>query len=379
MGAMLVGYSASADQWAKAQRALKHSNEASLAALQLKFLGADLNGWQTAYAFDFMRSGTPDVAALRGRQQFLDSVEKIRRKIDEIRHYVETPEELQAMTELVKTFTSFVDTDREVASAYQSGDKARIARANQQVLEIEIERFQVMSRLTDRMIELRQSRVQQDLLEHAQTTALIRRLSWAAGCASFVVIIVLAALVLKSMAKVDRLVVELGRQALTDSLTDLPNRRAWETHISAETARASRLGYPLAAVLIDLDNFKQFNDQRGHVQGDQLLRLSARAWADLLRQGDLIARVGGEEFALLLPGCSATSACALVERLRPKTAMGQTFSAGVAAYTSGETPEQLYARADAAMYQAKRAGRNRTMTAPDIENAHLPPVANSAQ
>lgn len=369
MGAMLMGYSASARQWTQAQRALAHSNDASVAALRLKFLGADLNGWQTAYAFDFMLSGSGDVAALHGRQQFLDSAEKFTRRINEAQHFVETPEEDRTLVQLAETYSDFIDTDRKIVAAYQSGDRDRIAVANQQVIGIEIERFEAMSRLTDRMVKLRQSRVQQDLFEHAQTMAWIHNLLWGAGVFGFIFSVALSALLLKSMAKSDCLVTELGRQALTDSLTDLPNRRAWETQLSAEVARAIRLGYPLAAVLIDIDNFKRFNDERGHAQGDQLLQKSARGWTELLRQGDFIARVGGEEFALLLPGCSAESARNLVERLRPGMALGQTFSAGIAALLSTETPEQLYARADAAMYRAKRNGRNQTMIAADPQSS----------
>lgn len=372
MGAMLLGYSASARQWTRAQRALAHSNDASLAALRLKFLGADLNGWQTAYAFDFMLTGKADVAALHGRRQFLDSVEKFTHRIEEVRRYIETQEETQTLLQLTETFSEFLETDTTIVAAYQSGDRDRIALANQQVMGIEIERFEAMSRLTDRLVKLRQSRIQQEQYDHAQTMAWIHNLLWAAGVFGFVFSVALSWLLLKSMAKADCLVIELGRQALTDSLTDLPNRRAWENQLRAEVARASRLGYPLAAVLLDIDHFKRFNDERGHAQGDQLLQASARAWAELLRQGDFIARVGGEEFALLLPGCSAESARNLVERLRPGTAMGQTFSAGVAAHVSTETPEQLYARADAAMYQAKRNGRNQTMTAPDPLEANSP-------
>lgn len=362
MGTMLVGYTASAARWAQAQRVLERSNEAAVAALELKFLGADLNGWQTAYAFDFALTKNAEVSALQGRTRFLTSVEKFRAQLDVVRGYLQTPEEEQTVSRLVDTITSFVDTDREIVAAYQSGDAGRIAVANQQVLGIEIERFEAMARLTERIGELRQSHVQQSLREHAQTTAWIHKVLWASGIFGFAFSVFLSALLLKAMAKADRVVDELGRQALTDSVTDLPNRRAWEIELKAEVARANRLGYPLAAVLIDIDNFKRFNDEHGHAQGDQLLRSSARAWADSLRQGDFIARVGGEEFALLLPGCSADSACTLIERLRPGTAFGQTFSAGVAEHIVDESSEQLYARADAAMYQAKRNGRNRTMT-----------------
>jgi diguanylate cyclase len=112
--------------------------------------------------------------------------------------------------------------------------------------------------------------------------------------------------------------------------------------------------------MIDLDRFKRFNDELGHQAGDRLLRGTAAAWRGALRAVDRIARYGGEEFIVLLPGTDADGAEALVERLRPVTPAGQTFSAGVATWSSPETSDELIARADRALYLAKETGRNRT-------------------
>jgi diguanylate cyclase (GGDEF)-like protein/PAS domain S-box-containing protein len=156
---------------------------------------------------------------------------------------------------------------------------------------------------------------------------------------------------------------ELERLVRTDPLTGLPNRRALEEHQERELAAARRSGRPLTFAIIDLDRFKIYNDTHGHPAGDALLRTAAARWSERLRATDVLARWGGEEFCLLLPGCDEDDACALIEQLRPVVPAGQTFSAGVAAWTPGVSAEQLVVQADAALYRAKRDGRNRTATA----------------
>ncbi len=155
---------------------------------------------------------------------------------------------------------------------------------------------------------------------------------------------------------------ELERLVRTDPLTGLPNRRALEEHQERELAAAGRSGRPLSLAIIDLDRFKDYNDTYGHPAGDALLRAAAHGWSERLRTTDVLARWGGEEFCLLLPGCDEVDACALIEQLRPVVPQGQTFSAGVALWAPGVSAEQLVAQADAALYRAKRDGRNRTTT-----------------
>jgi diguanylate cyclase (GGDEF)-like protein len=117
--------------------------------------------------------------------------------------------------------------------------------------------------------------------------------------------------------------------------------------------------------MLDLDHFKDFNDREGHQAGDRMLKLCAAAWSSQLRATDILARYGGEEFSLLLPGCTVADACVLVERLREMTPEGQTLSAGIAAWDTEEPSAVLVGRADGALYQAKRAGRDRVVSAAD--------------
>jgi diguanylate cyclase (GGDEF)-like protein len=158
--------------------------------------------------------------------------------------------------------------------------------------------------------------------------------------------------------------VQLARLARTDALTGLPNRRAWDEELERELARARRSGEPLCAVLLDLDYFKDFNDQHGHQAGDEQLRATAALWRRSLRATDLIARYGGEEFAVLLTATSMPRAREVVEGLRRSVPRGETVSAGVAEWDRSETGVELVARADRALYEAKRAGRDRTVALP---------------
>lgn len=145
--------------------------------------------------------------------------------------------------------------------------------------------------------------------------------------------------------------------ARIDPLTGLANRRAWETTLRREAARSQRDGCPLCVVIVDLDDFKGVNDKGGHLAGDICLRDVAAAWSATIRPADELARWGGDEFALVVPGCDVPEAAALVARLQAVTPGGQGFSAGIARWTSEETLDHLVSRADAALYAAKRSGK----------------------
>ncbi|MGA8210313.1 MAG: diguanylate cyclase [Nocardioidaceae bacterium] len=166
----------------------------------------------------------------------------------------------------------------------------------------------------------------------------------------------------------------LAGLARSDELTGLHNRRSWNFELDRACRSAAAEGRALGVALIDLDHFKRYNDSFGHPAGDRLLRAAADAWRDALEPGEVLARYGGEEFAMLVPGGDLDRAVRRLDRLRALTPGGQTFSAGVAAWVVGVDPEQAVADADAALYQAKRAGRNRVVAFRDgAEPApHLP-------
>ncbi len=158
------------------------------------------------------------------------------------------------------------------------------------------------------------------------------------------------------------------RQALTDDLTGLANRRAGELAVARETARALRTGWPLSLVLFDVDHFKRVNDTHGHLAGDAVLREVSRYMTAFLRRGDTAVRWGGEEFLIILADVPLQGARAFAERVRKaieQLKVGDidriTISAGVTELDSGEEPEAALSRADTNLYEAKATGRNRVV------------------
>jgi diguanylate cyclase (GGDEF)-like protein len=166
-----------------------------------------------------------------------------------------------------------------------------------------------------------------------------------------------------------RQLADLAVASRRDALTALPNRRAFEENLAREAARAARTGAALSVVALDVDRFKAVNDERGHAAGDAVLRAVAARAAAAIRAEDLLARVGGEEFAIVLPAADLPRAAEAAERIRaalaarPIEAAGHaiavTASFGCAALAPGESADALLARADARLYEAKRTGRNR--------------------
>lgn len=178
----------------------------------------------------------------------------------------------------------------------------------------------------------------------------------------------------------------LQNLARTDALTGLPNRRHFDELQTIEMRRTRREKMPLALLICDVDFFKAYNDRLGHVAGDECLQTVAHALqAGLIRAGDMVARIGGEEFAVLLPGADLEGATRVAERLRAKVqdcaiAHPQSAAASVVTVSIGlavshpEAPmefDALYHLADEALYRAKEAGRNR------VAGPVVPPVMSS--
>ncbi|MGD9797495.1 MAG: diguanylate cyclase, partial [Acidimicrobiia bacterium] len=156
-----------------------------------------------------------------------------------------------------------------------------------------------------------------------------------------------------------------------DPLTALANRRVWDRELPRAVEAARRHGRVLAVALVDLDLFKHLNDTKGHAEGDRVLRSAARNWSRQLRSGDLLARIGGEEFGVLLPGADESTAMEVVERIRAACPRPMTCSAGVAVLQAGETARDVVARADGSLYLAKARGRDLAILSPRTEPLDL--------
>jgi diguanylate cyclase len=165
---------------------------------------------------------------------------------------------------------------------------------------------------------------------------------------------------------------EARYEASTDALTGLANRKAFDSAIQEQIEVARETGNDVCLIMADIDHFKHFNDKHGHLIGDKLLRFVSNILKDSLKGQDLVARFGGEEFAVLLPNTPLRGALAVAESLRARVQSqrlrrtdtqqpigGVTLSLGIATFKVGDTPETLIGRADGALYQSKHLGRNR--------------------
>lgn len=182
------------------------------------------------------------------------------------------------------------------------------------------------------------------------------------------------------MAELKRDLEYVRREAMTDGLTGLANRKSFDDELRQLMSDASAVKKPFTLLMVDIDHFKSFNDNFGHQVGDQVLRLVARTLKDGLKGRDFAARYGGEEFAILLPETGLQSALAVGNSLRQAIAMKDvvnrtsgstlgriTMSIGVAEYAYESAPEDIIERADAALYIAKHNGRNQVAAAPSPE------------
>ncbi len=171
----------------------------------------------------------------------------------------------------------------------------------------------------------------------------------------------------------------LYRLAMFDPLTGLHNRRFAEPRMEAEVSRAQRKASPLTLLLLDLDGFKQINDQHGHPAGDAVLRAFADHLKKATRGSDLAARLGGDEFMLLLPDCDLKQLQFILARLLPfrieiaGESVGVTFSAGWREYERGQKPAEFLEAADRALYENKRASRQTVTTPPATPAATAEP------
>lgn len=159
---------------------------------------------------------------------------------------------------------------------------------------------------------------------------------------------------------------ELRVQSITDELTGVLNRRAFEERLDEEVARADRYAAPLSLALLDIDHFKPFNDAFGHQAGDDVLREVAALLQRNSRSSDIVARYGGEEFAIILPSTAGTHASRMAERYRQAVQWADwelrpiTVSIGISSWSDqADTPDDLVERADKALYLSKESGRNR--------------------
>lgn len=172
----------------------------------------------------------------------------------------------------------------------------------------------------------------------------------------------------KDMARRSLELNTLHDEVRRDSLTQLLNRRGWSDLTALQLKQSGKFGYsPIAVALLDLDHFKAFNDTHGHDAGDRRLIEFAQILKNNFRPSDVLARIGGEEFAVLMPNCTTEDAVRIIDRIRNEHGNNVPFSAGVVSMDSARTVSNALILADEALYQAKNSGRNRTCTADQLQ------------
>jgi diguanylate cyclase (GGDEF)-like protein len=265
--------------------------------------------------------------------------------------------ELFAFLDATMVMSDAARADRTIDVARRGGTMARLAQVEQGMRTIEAEERRLL-------VERSRNRV-----------AMEERASWnlvvlpGVGLVLFLFAVASAILATRAQHKFFGLEEELEHTARTDPLTGLPNRRCFEDALAAEIAHAGRTGAALSLAIVDLDFFKRINDTFGHLVGDEVLRAAASTARVTVRGHDMPARIGGEEFAIMMPETNADEAEGVSDRVRAAMAgtpiriqsgelLSVTASVGTATLKPGESATDLLARADAALYEAKTAGRN---------------------
>lgn len=335
------------------QISLEPAAEARARALQQSLLGS--NDWEE------LRAGLNDVAELviaavtRSKREFEDFLKRLDERLELLREHFSAQSSAQS-----GRLHASEDLDREI--------REEIERVGQRLQE------------SDNLHDLKQS-VSRHLASIGQAVGRFRTQESERERALSGQLEAMQERVAAMEAHSEQMQEQVRKErlrALTDLLTELPNREAWQERLSFEYNRWQRYSHALTVGVLDIDLFKRINDSYGHKAGDRVLQLVAREFRERLRSTDFIARYGGEEFVVLFPETGPEDARNVVDKLRehvgnlPFHFRGQpvtvTFSAGLADFVAGDTEDSVFDRADRALYQAKDAGRDRVVIS-DSANA----------
>ncbi|WP_052941465.1 GGDEF domain-containing protein [Chromobacterium subtsugae] len=332
------------------------------AAMEVKFDAADLNGWQTGYAFDIIRhvDGATRNDAV-SRAEFLRSAGNFRRDIQALRAMPLAADQRNLLDEVQQDFDSFMALDARIIAMYRGGAPAARDKASNLVMGEEIQIFNHISQNTNALAVSITLDLMKKVAQSNSYGIVARWMMLVMWIIASAMGILLVRLLHKWLSQMRSLMQKLESLAGTDELTQLPNRRTWDIQIEMMLAAAKRYRQPIAVALFDLDHFKQFNDSHGHPEGDRLLREVSILIKSRMRQSDLFARFGGEEFVLALMDCDLPQAVTRIDSLRRNLPDNQTFSVGVTLWAEGERIHNTLARADKALYQAKDGGRDQVV------------------
>ncbi|MFN0302367.1 MAG: diguanylate cyclase [Burkholderiales bacterium] len=334
---------------------LTHALDLTRQVLELRYLAADLNSTQIAYALDIWRSSP---AASKddhpARNAFLAAAAAYRSKLNAIDSTRLTGDEQRQYLAAQRAYEQFMRLQDRNTAAYRGG----AGPATQAPATTE---FAPSLELVGDLVERVTSRSDQTAVQAARASD--RAGAWKIGFAFATALLagLFGVMNVRAIMHRVRMIGNLDALSRTDQLTGVANRRRFDEECPLALERARRTERHLSVAMLDLDNFKSFNDTNGHMAGDRLLAATAGSFASRLREGDIIARYGGEEFAIILHGCSADAAREIVDRVREVLPDSQTFSAGITESDGHEEVAMMVARAGQALDAAKHAGRNRTV------------------
>lgn len=330
--------------------------------LELRYLAADLNSGQMAYALAISRDNpgalTDDhparVAFLKAASAYrskLTAIDSTRLSADEQGQYVATQ----------RAFEQFMAWhDRMIAARRPTGQQhgSTDAAGNQ---EPEIAQFEKSLTLVGDLVERVTARSDRSAVQAARAGDQASAWKIAFAVTTGLLALLFGAMNVRAIMQRVRTLGNLDALSRTDPLTGVANRRRFDEEIPLALERARRTERSMSVVKLELDNFRSFIDTNGQVAGDRLLTATAGSFSSRLREGDMIARFDGEEFSIILHGCSADAAREIVDRVRELVPDGQTFSAGITESDGHEEVAMMVARADQALDAGKHAGRNRTV------------------
>ena len=336
---------------------LTHALDLTRQVLELRYLAADLNSGQIAYALDIWHSSpaanTDDHPA---RNAFLAAAAAYRAKLNAIDSTRLTGDEQRQYLAAQRAFEQFMRMqDRNIAAYRRAGAAGPTAQAPATT------EFAQSLELVGDLVERVTSRSDQTAVQAARASDRAGAWKIAFALATALLAGLFGVMNVRAIMHRVRMIGNLDALSRTDQLTGVANRRRFDAECPLALERARRTERNLSVAMLDLDNFKSFNDTNGHIAGDRLLAATAGSFASRLREGDIIARYGGEEFAIILHGCSADAAREIVDRVREVLPDSQTFSAGITESDGHEEVAMMVARAGQALDAAKHAGRNRTV------------------
>lgn len=362
-------------------------DEALAAAQELKALTAELAAWQLASTLDLER-GTNEALPDGGfnRRQFQSTARSLQQRLEQLQASTETAAADLADLQLFgRQLDELMRLDRNAMQALTSADPSQAREPPGTVLRMPGMLMDSLIGAVGQMVSLRALRAR-DLARAAESAAQLGRQLQIGALALALALGTLFLTMLRRWIRLSQAyLVQLGRLTMRDEVSGALNRRAWTLRAGEAFAQAARMGYPLAACIVDIDRFGRFNTNYGRTAGDDLLMELARRMKGHLRAQDLLARLDGGRFVLLLVDCNPTGAGAKLRDLRADMPPLQTFSAGFACWNGAESPDELLARTGQALEEAKLQGSNCIVSAPlaecvgqDAYRHWLQPVAPSS-